>query len=119
MLELAAVVEQPGIASLALPIEDGEPITPAVFAQGIAFVQHHHRAGQVVLVACAAGISRSTTFAIAALKEAEQLSLLAAAQIVRRLHPRGLPHSALWSSLCAYYQEPLSYLDLIRAGESG
>jgi protein-tyrosine phosphatase len=117
MLELAEVVEQPGIESLALPIKDGEPIAPATFAQGLAFVQQQQQAGRVVLVACAAGISRSTTFAIAALKEAEQLSLLEAATIVRQLHPRGLPHSTLWSSLCAYYQEPLSYLDLIRAGE--
>jgi hypothetical protein len=65
-------------------------------------------AGKTVLVACGAGISRSTSFAIAALKEAESLPLLAAAREVRKLHPDGLPHMALWSSLCLHYQEPMS-----------
>ena len=74
-------------------------------------------AGQVVLVACGAGISRSTTFAIAALKEAEQLTLRDAAQIVRRAHPGGMPHLALWESLCTTYDEQIDYLDLLRMHE--
>ena len=117
MLELAGQFHHPGITSLYLPIEDGEPIDQSILARGIAYILAQHATGGIVLVACGAGISRSTTFAIAALKEAEDLSLLAAAQEVRRSYPNGMPHHALWSSLCAYYQEPVSYLALVRAHE--
>jgi protein-tyrosine phosphatase len=61
------------------------------------YVLAQRAAGKAVLVACGAGISRSTSFAIAALKEAEGLTLLGAAREVRRLHPAGLPHMALYS----------------------
>lgn len=117
LLHLAAQVEPPGIAALYLPVEDGEPFEEATLRQGVDFVLAQRAAGKAVLVACGAGISRSTSFAIAALKEAEGLPLLAAAREVRRLHPDGLPHIALWSSLCLHYQEPHDYLALIRAAE--
>lgn len=119
LLHLAAPVEPPGITTLHLPVEDGEPLEAPVLRQGVEFVLAQRAAGKKVLVACGAGISRSTSFAIAALKEAEGLSLLAAAREVRRLHPDGLPHIALWSSLCLHYQEPDDYLALIRATEPG
>jgi len=119
LLHLAAPVEPPGITTLHLPVEDGEPLEAPVLRQGVEFVLAQRAAGKKVLVACGAGISRSTSFAIAALKEAEDLSLLAAAREVRRLHPDGLPHIALWSSLCLHYQEPDDYLALIRATEPG
>jgi protein-tyrosine phosphatase len=117
MLELAGHIAHPGIDSLYLPIEDGEPVDRAILARGISYILAQRSAGATALVACGAGISRSTTFAIAALKEAEDLSLLDAAREVRRLHPGGIPHHALWSSLCAYYKEPVSYLALVRAHE--
>jgi hypothetical protein len=79
MLQLAGLIEHPGISSLYLPIEDGEAIDPAVLTRGISYVLDQHARGATILVACGAGISRSTTFAIAALKEAEELSLRAAA----------------------------------------
>lgn len=119
LLHLAAPVEPPGITTLHLPVEDGEPLEAPVLRQGVEFVLAQRAAGKKVLVACGAGISRSTSFAIAALKEAEDLSLLAAAREVRRLHPDGLPHIALWSSLCLHYQEPDDYMALIRATEPG
>lgn len=119
LLHLAAPVEPPGITTLHLPVEDGEPLEAPVLRQGVEFVLAQRAAGKKVLVACGAAISRSTSFAIAALKEAEALSLLAAAREVRRLHPDGLPHIALWSSLCLHYQEPDDYLALIRATEPG
>jgi protein-tyrosine phosphatase len=119
LLHLAAPVEPLGITTLHLPVEDGEPLEARVLRQGVEFVLAQRAADKTVLVACGAGISRSTSFAIAALKEAEGLSLLAAAREVRRLHPDGLPHIALWSSLCLHYQEPDDYLALIRAAEPG
>jgi protein-tyrosine phosphatase len=117
LLHLAAQVEPPGITTRYLPIEDGEPFDSPTLRHGVDFILAQRAAGKTVLVACGAGISRSTTFAIAALKEAEGLPLLATAREVRRLHPAGLPHMALWASLCQHYQEPDDYLALIRAGE--
>lgn len=117
MLQLAGLITHPGIASFYLPIEDGEVIEQDVLARGIAYILAQHAADHTVLVACGAGISRSTTFAIAALKAAEDRSLRDAARIVRQVHPQGMPHHALWSSLCAYYQEPVPYLELLRIPE--
>lgn len=72
--------------------------------------------GHSVLVACGAGISRSTTFAIAALKEAEGVSLLEAARIVRPAHFDGMPHPALWELLCHYYlKERIEHAQVRRA----
>jgi protein-tyrosine phosphatase len=119
LLHLAAPVEPPGVTTLYLPIEDGEPLDATTLRRGVDFILAERAAGKAVLVACGAGISRSTSFAIAALKEAEGLPLLATAREVRRLHPDGLPHMALWSSLCLHYQEPDDYLALIRAAEQG
>lgn len=118
LLHLAAHVEAPGITTLYLPVEDGEPLAAATLRRGVDFVLAQYGAGTRVLIACGAGISRSTSFAIAALKEAEGLSLLAAARVVRQAHPAGLPHMALWSSLCLHYQEPHDFMELIRAGEA-
>lgn len=114
LLHLADRIEPPGITALYLPVEDGEPLDTTMLRRGVDFVLAQRAAGKTVLVACGAGISRSTSFAIAALKEAEGLSLLAAARTVRHAHPAGLPHMALWSSLCMYYNEPHDYLALIR-----
>jgi protein-tyrosine phosphatase len=119
LLHLAAPIEPPGIMTRYLPIEDGEPFDLSTLRQGVDFVLTQRDAGKSVLVACGAGISRSTSFAIAALKEAEGVPLLVAAREVRRAHPAGLPHMALWASLCQHYQEPHDYLALIRADEQG
>ena len=117
LLHLAAPVEPPGITTLYLPIEDGEPFDAATLRRGVEFILAQCALGKAVIVACGAGISRSTSFAIAALKEAENMPLLNAAREVRRLHPAGLPHMALWTSLCLHYQEPDDYLALIRVVE--
>lgn len=109
MLQLAEEVRQPGIAVLYLPVTDGETLLPATLRRGLDFVLSQQREGKNVLIACGAGISRAATFTIAALKEAEQLTLADAARIVRHAHPESLPHPSLWASLCAYYGEPLSY----------
>lgn len=117
LLHLADEVEPSGVATLCLPIEDGEPLEAATLRQGVDFVLAQRAAGKRVLVACGAGISRSTSFAIATLKEAEGLSLLAAAREVRRAHPDDVPHPVLWSSLCSSYAEAHDFLVLVRAAE--
>jgi len=112
MLLLAELVEHPGITSLYLPVEDGEPLPHDLLQKGLAFIQEQHEQGKVVFVACGAGISRSGTYTIAALKEAENLDLLDAFQQVQRLHPDTMPHYRLWQSLCEYYDEDIPWTEL-------
>jgi len=113
MLQLAEAVEQPGIVSLYLPVEDGEPLPPEVLQQGLHFVQTHKGWGRHVLIACGAGVSRAPAFAIAALKADENLSLLDALREVHAKAPETLPHPALWKSLCQYYGENLTLMQML------
>ncbi|HLF28318.1 MAG TPA: dual specificity protein phosphatase [Anaerolineae bacterium] len=113
MLQLADSVKQPGIPSLYIPVEDGEPLPHDLLRMGVEFVRLEKALGRNVLIACGAGISRSVTFTIAALKEEEVLSLRAAFRQVRANHPEALPHPALWKSLCEYYGEEVSYAALL------
>jgi predicted protein tyrosine phosphatase len=112
MLLLAELVEHLGITSLYLAVEDGEPLPREMLAQGVEFVKAQQAAGQTVLVACGAGISRSATFAVAALKEVEGLSLREAIHIVQQAHPDSMPHYKLWQSLCDYYDEAIPWIDI-------
>jgi hypothetical protein len=110
MLQLAAPVQQAGIESLYLIVDDGVPLHPVVLERGIKFGRAQKAAGGHLLVACGAGISRSSTFATAILKEEENLTLLDAFQAVHAEHPYAMPHPALWKSLCAYYGETTPFL---------
>jgi protein-tyrosine phosphatase len=114
ILQLAAPVKLDGIASLYLPIKDMSPIYPDFFKLGVEFVRNEKDKGHKILVACAAGINRSTAFCIASLKEIEGLGLLDAFKEVKRNHSRSMPQEMVWESLCRYYNEETSYLDLLR-----
>jgi hypothetical protein len=108
MLQLAELVEQPDITSLYLRWEDGEPLPADLLRRGVDFVMAEKARKQAVLIACGAGISRSSAFVVAVLKEVEGLSLLDAFRAVRQHHPEARPHPAIWESLCAYYHENVS-----------
>lgn len=110
LLQLAAVVQHPGLAVKCIVVDDGAPLAAERLREGVDFVRARKAEGRKVLVACGAGISRSVSFAIAALKEEEGLSLLDAYAAVRAAHPAALPHPALWESLRQYYGEPTTYL---------
>lgn len=114
MLQLAEKVEQPGITSLYLPVEDFAPLNIELLKQGIAFIHEQKRLGSRVLVACGAGINRSSTFCTAALKEEEGLNLFDAFKEVKKRHPESMPHQPVWESLCIYYGETIPYLDVMR-----
>ena len=114
MLQLAEKVEQPNIVSLYLPVEDLAPISSGHIRQGVDFIRTHKAKGTRVLVACGAGINRSSSFCAAALKEEEGLSLFEAFKEVKRLHPESMPHQPVWESLCKYYNETTPYLDVMR-----
>lgn len=109
MLQLADLVEQPGIEALYLHVQDGEPLPAEKLRQGVSFVRDQLAAGRRVLIACGAGISRSVTFAIAVLHEEEDISLLDAYHEIHSIHPDALPHYKLWHSLCEYYHENVPF----------
>ncbi len=114
MLQLAVLVEQPGIVSLYLPVEDLAPIPFDLLKKGVAFIRGQKRLEQRILVACGAGINRSSSFCAAALKEEEGISLFEAFKEVKRKHPESMPHEPVWESLCKYYNETTPYLDIMR-----
>ena len=109
MLQLAAEEPHRGIETLYLAIDDGMPLDAAMLQRGLEFIAAARARGVRVLVACGAGISRSTTFCVGALKEAEGLSLLDAYRDVHSRHRNASPHPALWSSLGEFFGEPVSY----------
>ena len=114
MLLLAEKVEHPHITSLYLPVEDVAPISVNHIRQGVDFIRDNKQKGQRILVACGAGMNRSSAFCSAALKEEEGLSLFEAFTEVKRHHPESMPHEPVWESLCAYYSESTPYLDVMR-----
>ena len=116
MLQLAERVEQPNIVSLYLPVEDLAPVSSEHIRQGLDFIRGHKAKGNRVLVACGAGMNRSSVFSAAALKEDEGISLFEAFKEVKRNHPESMPHEPVWESLCKYYNEPVPYLDVMRLG---
>ena len=114
MLQLAEKVEQPEIISLYLAVEDLAPISGKHIREGLDFIKEHKSKGNRVLVACGAGINRSSAFSAAILKEEEGLTLLEAFKEVKRLHPESMPHQPVWESLCNYYNEFTPYLEVMR-----
>ena len=114
MLNLAEKVEQPGIESLYLPVEDFAPLKFNLLEQGVTFIREHKELGNRVLVTCGAGINRSSSFCTAALIAEEGLSLLEAFKEVKKNHPESLPHEPVWESLCLYFNESIPYYDILR-----
>ncbi|MBC7878027.1 MAG: dual specificity protein phosphatase family protein [Anaerolineales bacterium] len=114
MLQLADPVNQPSINSIYLPVEDLAPTSPLLIKQGIDFILAEKEKGHKVLVACGAGINRSTAFCMAALKEVEGLSLSDAYKDIKRKHPESIPHEPVWESFCSYYNETTPYIDIMR-----
>lgn len=114
MLQLAESVQHPGISSLYIPIEDGQSLSFDDLRRGIEFVRSEKARSNNVLIACGAGLSRGVSFAIAAIKEEENLSLLDAFLQIQAQHPQARPHLELWKSLCDYYSEDVPYKSILR-----
>ncbi len=117
MLLLAELIQHPGITSLYLPVQDFAPIPPNLLRQGIDFVRAEKAQAQRVLIACGAGINRSSAFAVAVLKEEESLGLLDAFRAVKRCHAEAMPHPPVWESLCSYYHEDVPYIELLSSAK--
>lgn len=116
MLQFAEPVEQPDIISLFLPVQDLAPVSTGHIRQGVDFIRGQKSEGKIVLVACGAGMNRSSAFSAAALKEEEGLSLFESFKEVKKHHPESMPHEPVWESFCKYYSEFTPYLDVMRLG---
>ena len=114
MLQLAEHVEQKGIVSLYLPVEDLAPLRMEHIETGVKFIKENHHNNRRILIACGAGINRSTVFCLIALKELEGLNLIDVYKDIKQCHSEAFPHEPLWNSLCNYYKENVPYLDIIR-----
>ena len=112
MLQLFRPVQQEGIESTYIAIEDGYPLTEEMLDKALDFIRKSREAGHTLLIACGAGISRSTTFAMAALKVIEGLTIPQAFWTVREGNPRAMPDQDHWDGLCAYFDEDASFWDL-------
>lgn len=110
---MAEKVEQPNIVSLYLPVEDFAPLQPELLRRGIDFIREQKQNGRRILVACAAGINRSSAFCAATIKEEEGLSLFDAFKEVKKKHPESLPHEPVWESLCKFYDEYTPYFEIM------
>ena len=117
ILQLAEKVTHPNIETLYLKMDDGESISHDSIAQGIAFMRAQKVKGGRLMVACGAGISRSTTFAMAILMEEEQLPLFDAYAEIYRQYFRAEPHPQLIMSLSAYYGKELTLIEAYEALE--
>ncbi len=103
MLQLAEHVKQPQVDTLYLPVDDGVALPDGALKKGVSFIRAHKLLGNVVLVACGAGISRSVTFAMAAMIEEEKLTFADAYREIFAVHPDAMPNPFLCESLSAYY----------------
>ncbi|HKJ37958.1 MAG TPA: dual specificity protein phosphatase [Anaerolineales bacterium] len=114
MLQLEEEVKQPGIESYYLPVADFAPLKFEHIRQGISFIKEHKQLGNRILVACAHGINRSSAFCIAALVEDERLGILESFKEVNSKHPSAMPIELVWDSICAYYNETVPYVEVLR-----
>jgi protein-tyrosine phosphatase len=112
MLQLYEAIEQPGVDTLFIQLEEGVPIDTDDLEQALGFIAGQRAQQQRVLVACGAGISRSVVIATAALKEAEGGSLFDAYNQIRQRHPAALPDQIHWLGVCRHYNDAVSYKQL-------
>ncbi len=112
MLQLADYVPQPDIESRFLNVADGEPLPTILLERGLSFLREQKAQNKTILVACGAGISRSSTFALAFLMEVENLTLLESYGEIYKNHPNAEPHPALIKSLYAYLGQEVELMDV-------
>jgi protein-tyrosine phosphatase len=79
--------------------------------RGVSFMLEQKVLGKKVLVACGAGISRSSTFALAALMQDEKLAIFDAYREVFLRYRGAEPHPELMMSLSAYHGKEMDLLE--------
>jgi hypothetical protein len=98
---------------LDMPFEDGRPIPEGYLRRGVDFIEQNIRNGQAVLVACGAGISRSSTLVLAYLVDRGGHELRDAFYLLRERHPQADPLPALWASLLNFLDVPYTWADVV------
>lgn len=111
MLQLADHIPQPDIETLYLDVNDGETLPHSMIKRGVHFVRQQKKQDKKILVACGAGISRSSIFALAALMEEENLSIFDAYYEVFLRYRGAEPHPELMMSLSAYHGHEMDLLE--------
>ena len=105
MLQLFQPIELEGVVTKFISIGDGLPLTQAQIETAISFIREQHDKQHCLLSTCGAGLSRSVTFAIIALKEIEGLSLADAYRAIFEHHPKAMPDHIHWQAVADYYGE--------------
>ena len=105
MLQLFQPIELEGVVTKFISIGDGLPLTQAQIETAISFIREQHDKQHCLLSTCGAGLSRSVTFAIIALKEIESLSLADAYRAIFEHHPKAMPDHIHWQAVADYYGE--------------
>lgn len=105
MLQLFQRIELEGIETKFISIGDGLPLSNEQIETAINFIREQHDKEHRLLSTCGAGLSRSVTFAIIALKEIEGLSLADAYRAIFKHHPNAMPDHIHWQALANYYGE--------------
>lgn len=105
MLQLYQPIKNTALDCKFIGLQDGIPITTAQLKDGIAFIHDQRKKKHRLLSSCGAGISRSVTMAIVALKEVERLTLFDAYRSVYQHHKKALPDHVHWTSIADYYGE--------------
>lgn len=95
-------------------LEDNAVVPQGHFERGVSFIREQRDAGHKVLVACWAGVSRSSTFVLAYLVSALGYDLREAWERLRARHRRSWPAPEMWASLLAHYDLPYTMDDVKR-----
>jgi protein-tyrosine phosphatase len=93
-------------------IEDGQIMPAGMLKRGTDFVVQQVEAGRPVLVMCAAGISRSSTFVLSYMVR-QGYDLKDSFTLLRYHHPAANPHPMMWLSLISHYQLSYSLNDVL------
>lgn len=93
---------QSGATTDHYPLTDAVINNPSVFANAVEATRRCYRKGTVVLVHCAAGISRSATVVATTLAAEEDRSLTKAIDTVKQYRHRADPHVKLRINACDY-----------------
>lgn len=109
ILQLFEGFEMDGVATHFIPVSDGLPMTKAMIQEGIDFICNQRAKERKLLISCGAGVSRSVTFSIIALKEIEGLSMEEAYRAIRETHEKALPDHVHWQGVADFYGEDRNF----------
>ena len=112
MLQLYRPIKTKGVDTKFIGLQDGIPIREEQLREGIDFIHQQRKKNHRMLSTCGAGVSRSVSFAVVALKEVEGMSLAQAYKNIHKLHPKAMPDHIHWKSIADYYGENNNFWEL-------